>query len=85
MGDHLTHLMRRMTWTVEYNVSTPLPSPMNDEDSDRMWQGDGLVDPITDALSTPVNNSCDAVVTSQSTYNKVLNVESATISSTITK
>ena len=34
---------------VDYNESTPLPSPMDDEDSERMWHGDGSADPITDA------------------------------------
>ena len=70
---------------VDYHESTPLPSPMDDEDSERMWHGDGLVDPIIDAKTSPVHNSCAVAVTSQSTNNKVVHVESTTISSTITK
>uniref|UniRef100_M4BZ29 Uncharacterized protein n=1 Tax=Hyaloperonospora arabidopsidis (strain Emoy2) TaxID=559515 RepID=M4BZ29_HYAAE len=70
---------------VDYNESTPLPSPMDDEDSEYMWHGDGSVDPITDAQTAPVHNSCDVAVTSQSTSNKVVHVESDTISSKISK
>ena len=50
-----------------------------------MWHEDGSVDPITEAQTAPVNNSSDVAVTSQSTNNKVVHVESATISSKITK
>ena len=70
---------------LDYNESSLLPSPMDDEDSERMWHGDGLVDPIIDAKTSPVHNSCAVAVTSQSTNNKVVHVESAITSSTITK
>ena len=58
---------------------------MDDEDSERMWHGDRSVDPITDAQTAPVHNSCDVAVTPQSTNNKVVHIKLATISSTITK
>ena len=70
---------------VDYNESTPLPSPMYVEDSGSMWHGDRSVDPITDAQTAPIHNFSDVAVTSQSTDNKVVYVESATISSMITK
>ena len=58
---------------------------MNDEDSERMWHRDGLVDSNTDTQTAPVRDSCDVAVTSQSTNNKVVHVEPSTISLTITK
>ena len=58
---------------------------MDDEYSERMWHGDGSVESITDALTAPVHNFSDAAVTSESTNNKVVHVQSATISPTITK
>ena len=70
---------------VDYNEFTPLPSSMDDEDSESMWHGGGSVDFITDAQTAHVNNSSDVAVTSQSNNNKVVHVESATIISTITK
>ena len=70
---------------VDYNESTPLPSLLDDEDSERMWHGDESIDPITDAQTAPVNDSSDVAVTLQSTNNKVVYVESGTISSTTTK
>ena len=68
---------------VDYNESTPFPSLMDDEDSERMWHGDGSVDPITDAQTAPVHNSCDVAVTSLSTNNIVVHADLATVSSTI--
>ena len=50
-----------------------------------MWHEDGSVDPITDAQTAPVNSSSDVAVNLQSANNKVVHVESATISSKITK
>ena len=70
---------------VEYNEPTPLPPTMDDEDSERMWHGDGSVYPFTDTQTDPANISNDVAVTSQSTNNKVVHVELATISSKITK
>ena len=69
---------------VDYNESTPLPSPMDNEDIERMWHRHESVDPITNGQTAPVHNSSDVAVTSQSTDNKVVYVESATISSMIT-
>ena len=70
---------------VDYNESAPLPSPMDDEDSERMRHEDGSVDPITDAKTTPLKNSSDLAVTSQYNDNKFVYGESVTFSSTITK
>ena len=39
---------------VEYNESTPLPSSMDGEDSERMRRGDVPLDPITDAQTASV-------------------------------
>ena len=50
-----------------------------------MWHEDGSVDPITDAQTAPVNSSSDVALNLQSANNKVVHVESATISSKITK
>ena len=41
---------------VDYNDSTHLPSPMDDEGNGCMWHRDGYVDPITDAQNAPVKN-----------------------------
>ena len=70
---------------VDYNEYPLLPSSMGDEDSERIWHGDGSDDPITDEQTAPVNNSSYISVTSQSTDNKVVHAESVTICSTITK
>ena len=43
---------------------------MDDEDSERVWHGNGSVDPVIDAQNVPVNNSSDITVTSQYTDKK---------------
>ena len=68
---------------VDYNESTPLS--VDDDDSERMWHSNESIDPITDVQLAPVQNSSDVTVTSQSTINEIVHVETATISSTISK
>ena len=58
---------------------------MDDEDSERVWHGNGSVDPVIDAQNVPVNNSSDITVTSQYTDKKFFYFKSSPISSTITK
>ena len=58
---------------------------MDDEDSERMWHSNESTDPITDVQLAPVQNSSDVAVTSQYTINEIVHVETATISSTISK
>ena len=61
---HATDAENEPELMLDYNYSTPFPSPMDDEDSERMWHGDGSVDPITNAQTAPVHNSSDAAVSS---------------------
>ena len=38
---HVTNAEDDPELMVDYNESTHLPSPMDDEDSERMWHGEG--------------------------------------------
>ena len=70
---------------VDYNESTPLPSSMSDEDSERMWYGDGAVKPTADDHNAPVTTTAGDVVASMPTDNQPSVVSSVQPSTTTIK